>query len=158
VLVKRCNPRATSRDFARSFDALEAIFAFTAAFLAEHGADAEVRHDVDFVLEELFTNMVKYGGTTEHAIRIGLAMIERGVEVTLVDRDVEPFDVTRAPEVDVSRPIEERNPGGLGLHLVRRLVDRIEYDYWTQERCSRITFRKTAAPASRTEGGSGAVD
>jgi len=155
--VKRCNPRAASREFARSFDALEVIFGFTAAFVAEHGANAEVRHDVDFVLEELFTNMVKYGGTTGHAVRIGLAAIEGGVEVTLVDRDVEPFDVTRAPEVDVSRPIEERNPGGLGLHLVRRLVDRMEYDYWTQERRSRITFRKTAA-APRTEGESGAVD
>ena len=67
-----------------------------------------------------------------------------GVEVTLTDYDVEPFDVTQAPDVDIDLPIEQRKPGGLGLHLIRRLVDSIEYRYSPQQRESRITFRKNA--------------
>ena len=66
-----------------------------------------------------------------------------GVEVTLVDRDVEPFDVTRAPDADVRAPVEARRPGGLGLHLVRRMVDAIEYRYLGETRESRTTFRVT---------------
>jgi serine/threonine-protein kinase RsbW len=65
--------------------------------------------------------------------------------VTLTDYDVEPFDVSRAPEVDVNLPIEQRRPGGLGLHLIRKLVDSLEYEYSKERRQSRITFRKTPA-------------
>ena len=42
----------------------------------------------------------------------------------LRDFDVEPFDPTRAPQVDVGRPLGERPTGGLGLHLVRRIARR----------------------------------
>ena len=49
--------------------------------------------------------------------------------MTLTDYDVEPFDVTKAPDADVKLPIDQRRPGGLGLHLIRRLLDSIEYEY-----------------------------
>ena len=75
-----------------------------------------------------------------------------GVEVALTDYDVEPFDVAQAPAVDVDLPIEQRRPGGLGLHLLRRMLDRIDYDYSPDDRVSRITFRKTAAgPTARAD-------
>jgi serine/threonine-protein kinase RsbW len=63
----------------------------------------------------------------------------------LVDRDVEAFDVTRAPDVDVGRPIDQREPGGLGLHLIRRMADSVEYRYAQDTRESLITLRITSA-------------
>ena len=89
--------------------------------------------------------MVKYSTMSSAAVRIDLARSTAGVEVTLTDYDVEPFDVTRAPDVDIELPIEQRRPGGLGLHLIRRLVDSIEYEYSRESRQSRTTFRKTRA-------------
>lgn len=136
-----------SRTFGRSFDALPAIFAFTRDEFARQGIDASLLPTVDFAVEELFTNMVKYGKGTEAEVRIGLRGLASGVEVTLTDYDVEPFDVTKVPDADVSLPIEQRRPGGLGLHLVRRLVDSVEYEYSRDSRESRITLRKTLAGA-----------
>lgn len=136
-----------SRTFGRSFDALPAIFAFTRDEFARQGIDASLLPTVDFAVEELFTNMVKYGKGTEAEVRIALRGLASGVEVTLTDYDVEPFDVTKVPDVDVSLPIEQRRPGGLGLHLVRRLVDSVEYEYSRESRESRITLRKTLAGA-----------
>src|SRR5207248_1669398 len=140
VLLKRTGPAAT-RSFKRSFDELEAIFAFT-----RENMTAELARTIDFVLEELFTNVVKYGRKSDALVRIDIARIARGVEVTLVDSDAEPFDVTEAPDADINLPIEKRRPGGLGIHLVRKMVDSIRYDYSAENRTSRITFRKTDTP------------
>jgi serine/threonine-protein kinase RsbW len=137
----------SSRAFRRSFDALPAIFAFTSDEFARLGIDASLLPTVDFAVEELFTNMVKYSKGTDAEVRIGLKGLAGGVEVTLTDYDVEPFDVTKAPDVDVSLPIEQRRPGGLGLHLSRRLMDSVEYEYSQERRESRITLRKTLARA-----------
>lgn len=153
----------TSAAFERSFDSLPEIFAFTARTFAREGIDARLLQVIDLALEELFTNMVKYSTTTTKPVEVEIAPIANGVEVTLTDYDVEPFDVTKAPEVDITLPIEQRNPGGLGLHLVRRLLDSIEYEYTKEIRRSRIAFRKThkGGPASglaTDKGGTNASD
>lgn len=145
VLLKRAAPAAAHKAFGRSFDSIPAIFAFTAEAFAREHVDPELLPVVDLAVEELFTNMVKYSNMSAAEVRIDLAGVEGGVEVTLTDYDVEPFDVTQAPEVDVTLPIEQRRPGGLGLHLIRRLVDSIEYEYSRELRQSRIRFRKTGA-------------
>jgi serine/threonine-protein kinase RsbW len=147
------------RSFRRSFGSLAEIFAFTADFFARHGIDAGLLPAVDFTLEELFTNMVKYSPSGDSQVRIDLATAAGGVEVTLTDYDVERFDVTQAPDANINLPLEQRRPGGLGLHLIRRLVDSMTYEYSTEERRSRITFRKTTAggrgPGTIAETGGG---
>jgi phosphoserine phosphatase len=144
VLVKReAEPSTVHRSFERSFDSIEDIVAFTAATFADKEIDPQLLPAIDFAVEELFTNMVKYSTMSSAAVRIDLARIDGGVEVTLTDYDVEPFDVTLAPDADIELPIERRKPGGLGLHLIRRLVDSIEYEYSRESRQSRTTLRKT---------------
>lgn len=144
VLVKRGGVLATAQhSFKRSIDSLQDIFDFTAKTFAKQKIDPVLLQIVDFTVEELFTNMVKYSKMSEAAVDLALTGIAGGVEVTLTDHDVEPFDVTRSPEVDIDKPIEQREPGGLGLHLIRRMVDSIDYQYTKENRQSRITFRKT---------------
>ena len=150
VLLKR-EPLATVRvTFGRGFDAISDLVAFTADAFARLGIDTGLLPTVDLAVEELFTNMVKYGGASRAPVRIEIAAIEGGVELTLVDRDVEPFDVTQSGEVDIRAPIEKRKPGGLGLHLIRRMADSVEYEYAKESRQSRITLRITGTgPAVR---------
>lgn len=140
VLVKR--EAAAHAGFPRSFDSLPSLAAFTADFFARHGVDEALRYPVDLALEELFTNMVKYSPGGAARVEVDIATVAGGVEVVLTDYDVERFDVTAAPEADIGLPIEQRRPGGLGLHLVRRMLDRVEYEYSEAERRSRIRFRK----------------
>ncbi|HEY2816170.1 MAG TPA: ATP-binding protein [Casimicrobiaceae bacterium] len=153
----------TSAAFKRSFDSIPEIFALTADTFAREGIDPRLLPTVDLALEELFTNMVKYSTTTTAPVQVEIVPIAEGVEVTLIDRDVEPFDVTKAPDVDVSLPIDQRDPGGLGLHLIRRMLDSIEYEYTRESRRSRITFRKIRPGAGASgrvtnKGGTNASD
>ena len=113
------------------------------------GSPAALLADVDFVLEELFTNMVKYSPRARRRCAIEIAAIAGGVEVTLTDYDVDRFDVTEAPEVDITLPLDQRRPGGLGLHLIRRLVDSVQYEYSEGERRSRIDVPQDTVQARR---------
>jgi phosphoserine phosphatase len=144
VLVGREIARQpVAASFPRSFDSLEAIFGFIGAMFASHGVDASLRPPVELAVEELFTNMVKYGKASEAEVQLTLAPIPLGVEATLIDPDSDPFDITQVSDADVGLPLEQRQPGGLGIHLVRRMVDSVEYEYRKELRQTRITFRKT---------------
>jgi len=129
--------------FPRSFDSLDGIFRFIGDFLAARSLDEELYRPVCFIVEELFTNCVKYSAGGRHDIALSLGHTPEQLTVQLTDFDVEPFDVTRAPMVDVDKPLEEREAGGLGLHLVRQMVDTLQYEYAGGR--STITFTRALA-------------
>jgi anti-anti-sigma factor len=133
----------TDRLFARSYDSIAPLADFTREVFTRDQMDLRILPPVDFVIEELFTNMVKYAIGSDAAVRVSLTKVAGGVEVSLTDFGVERFDPTQAPEVDINAPIEQRRPGGLGLHLIRKMVDSIHYDYEAANRQGSITFRKT---------------
>jgi phosphoserine phosphatase RsbU/P len=149
VIVKR--NAGAARTFLRSIAELDSIFSFTADAFTRMGLAPSLRSSVDFVIEELFTNMVKYSAASKASIDIEMTPIEAGLEVLIIDRDVDEFDVTRARPVDINAPLEEREPGGLGLHLIRKMVDAITYQYHQELRESRICFRVGLDAAASTK-------
>lgn len=128
------------QEFERSLDELKHIVATTGDFFAAHGINPDLRHKVDLATEELFVNLVTYNKETSRKILIEMRPIERGVVVSLTDFDVERFDpTTSAAKVDTDAPLEDRDPGGLGLYLVMKMVDSIHYEY--KNRQSKISFK-----------------
>ena len=130
-----------SMRFERRIESLAEMVAFASTALAGQAIDAGPRSAIDFAIEELFTNMLKYSPSGTNPVEIAIECGGGSVQVSLVDTDVEPFDVTAAPDADVGLPLQQRRPGGLGLHLVRRLVQALSYEYRAATRESRICFR-----------------
>jgi len=126
--------------FRRELGSLESIFAFLQRFAARHGLDESVCYTLNLVVEELFTNMVKYSPDGHPRIVIMINREDERLVIRLRDRDVERFDITRVDTGVVEQPPELRRPGGLGLHLIREMVDEIHYQYENRE--SRITIVK----------------
>ena len=141
-------PSSSDREqsFERSYASLDAIFTFLREFLAQERIDMGLFPVMGMAVEEIFTNMVKYtpGKTGPVSIRLGHASGE--LAISLTDIDADRYDITQLPEVDVTRPLEERRPGGLGIHLVRKMMDRVEYEY--VDRRSTITVYKQLNPVT----------
>ncbi|MGH8113272.1 MAG: ATP-binding protein [Rhodanobacteraceae bacterium] len=130
----------------RSVDELPVIVAATERFFAESRIDQSIRMPVDLSIEELFVNMVTYNLDTDHDVLLELEPVANGVQASLTDYDVEPFDPSsHTPDVNVDASLDQREPGGLGLYLVSKMVDSVHYEYRNRE--SRVTFVKTAGPS-----------
>ena len=127
------------KNYKRSFDEIQNIVTDTERFFAQENIDESLRMKADLSLEELFVNMVTYNTETSRDIMIEMKAIDNGIEVSLTDYDVERFDPTELKQVDVDAPLAERIPGGLGLYLVLKMADSINYEY--HDRTSKITFK-----------------
>lgn len=101
-----------------------------AKFAEQHALPASVRRSLQIALDELLTNTIDYGlvgggGGGGQAI-IELEAAGDRVTLKLTD-DGRPFDPFARAAPDTSLPLEERRVGGLGIHLVRGLMDEVSY-------------------------------
>jgi anti-sigma regulatory factor (Ser/Thr protein kinase) len=128
------------RTIKREIRSLEEIFLFLGEFTGSHGIGPEGAYGVTLAVEELFTNMVKYNPQGDPDILLSLACDQRTFVATLTDCGGIPFDVSQAAEVDTTKSLQERPVGGLGIHLVRQMVDTLEYHQ--NGRCGTVTIVK----------------
>ena len=128
------------KKFRKTMTSLDDVFDFLSQSMDACNVDAPAAFAVNLAVEEFFTNMVKYGSGQHNDILVSLTREARCLTVSLVDSDVDPFDVTKAGDIDPARPLHERKIGGLGIHLAKHMVDSISYEY--VNRHSKITFTK----------------
>jgi anti-sigma regulatory factor (Ser/Thr protein kinase) len=128
------------KSFSRSLESLESLYEFTEDVLIEGGVADPVKNPIHLAMEELFVNMVEYNPLTTTDIKLEIDTEDGLVTVTLTEYGVDPFDVTHPRIVDIDAPLEERTPGGLGLHLIQNMVDNLEYEY--EGGRSRVKFTK----------------
>ena len=130
------------RGFRREIDALAEIFRFLGDFVDEAAIDEHSAYCLNLVVEELFTNFVRHNAGGGDEITVSLERVDDRLLLGLVDSDVEPFDPDGVPEPPVAKGIGERHPGGLGLHLVRAMVDDLNYEYESETRQMRVSATK----------------
>lgn len=98
-------------------------------FLSKHGASRHVLFVSELALEELLTNIVKYGykDTAPHAIAVELEALGDEVRVRLIDDGsaFNPWD--DAPEPVRGRPAGARPLGGQGVMLVKKFANTLDY-------------------------------
>jgi serine/threonine-protein kinase RsbW len=94
----------------------------------EQGLSPKMIFDLHLVLDEIFTNIVNYGydDAAEHQVLIDVEREADDVRVRVED-DARAFNPLERPDPDLGVPLEERKVGGLGIYLVRQLMDEVEY-------------------------------
>ena len=96
----------------------------------EHGISDETAKTLNLAIEEWVANIVNYAypkGTRGHVDMT--ASVSPTMMLTLVIKDHGiPFDPTQYPEPDTDAELEERQVGGLGIHLIRTIMDTMSYE------------------------------
>ena len=122
---------------------IDTVTAFVNGILSRAGCPKETRIEIDVAIDELFGNIshYAYGPETGSAtVRVETENAPPAVILTFLDRGV-PFDPLSEQHPDMtSLPTRERPVGGLGLHVVRGIVDDIAYRY--QDGMNILTVRK----------------
>ncbi len=98
-------------------------------FGEKHGLPMKIIFHLNLVLDELVTNIIDYGYTDfdEHPIDVTVCL-DGAILTIRIEDDSEPFNILDAPEPNFDVPLEDReHPGGMGIHLVKNMVNRIEY-------------------------------
>ena len=120
-------------------------------FGRSHGLSAADVSAVNLAVDEILTNIVLYAfpRCEDHEVDLS-ARIESGeLTVEIADRG-RPFDPSSVPAPELDATLEDRPVGGLGLHIVRRLVDEMSYARQDDRNVLTLTRRLTAGepPAS----------
>lgn len=91
------------------------------------GADRNASADIVLAVDEAASNIILHGYSRAPGIIEVLIECQEGVMKVRLRDQAPPFDPTSAAPPNLDLPLEERPLGGLGIHLMRKLTDRIEY-------------------------------
>lgn len=122
-------------------DVSKAIVAFE-VFAAKHGIAIGIMTRVNIVLDELLSNTVKYGfpEASESDIEIILELFEDGKLTIQLTDEGEPFNPFELEDPDIKIGIEKRNIGGLGVLIIKKLMD--EYTYHRKQNQNVVLLSK----------------
>lgn len=121
-------PSSISVTLTNQLTEIERLAHIVDAFCAERGIAPAVAYRVNLACDEVIMNAIVHGyeDAREHEILVSLALDGESLLLTIVD-DGRAFNPLEAPPVDFDTDPLERPVGGLGLHLVRNVMDSIGY-------------------------------
>ena len=95
---------------------------FVNSILEANGCSAKVQMEIDIAIDEIFGNIAYYAYTP----KTGEATVQ--VELTFIDKGI-PYNPLENKDPDVTLDIEKRKIGGLGIFLVKEMMDEVSYEY-----------------------------
>lgn len=114
---------------ANNLTELDSLILSIKRFLETSHYPSEVIYKVNLILEEMITNIIKYGYDDYcpcHKIDVKILLQPRDIFITIKD-DGKKFDPACHPKINIHLPPEKMKIGGLGIHIVRNITKRISY-------------------------------
>lgn len=110
-------------------DGVRRLNAAFAEFAQTHAVPDAVRRSLSIALDELLANELSHGMMDKGNVMLTLdaRLDEDRVTVTLIDNGP-AFDPFEQAEPDTTLSVEDRPIGGLGIHLVRKMIDEVSYE------------------------------
>ena len=121
-------------------EGLNEILTFVGSLLEAHGATSQVSTQIRMAMEELYANVTLYAYPSGDGWVEIRGSVEEGVATFRIIDGGTPFNPLAKPDPNILLSGEERSIGGLGIFMVKNMVDEIEYD--NCDGCNCLTLRK----------------
>ena len=121
-------------------DRMNEVLDFANSLVDSHSTTPETRMQLRIVIEELYANIAHYAYPSGDGWAEIRGSVEDGVATFKLIDNGTPFDPLAKPDPDVTLPGEEREIGGLGIYMVKNMVDEVEYSY--HDGCNQLILRK----------------
>ena len=121
---------------------VDAVIDFINEQLDEYGCGIKEKMAIDVAADELFANIASYAYNPDKGnatVRVEVFEDPLAVEITFIDNGV-PYDPLAKAEPDTTLSVEERQIGGLGIFIVKKSMDAVNYEY--KEGRNILTIRK----------------
>jgi anti-sigma regulatory factor (Ser/Thr protein kinase) len=126
-------------------DTIPQLSEFVEIICEEAGVDMTTTMSLNLALEEAVVNVMSYAYPEGAKGSVDIDVISKGCTLQFVISDSgNPFDPTATPDIDTTLSAEERSIGGLGIHLIRQIMDDVSYH--RQDGCNILTLTKRLAP------------
>jgi serine/threonine-protein kinase RsbW len=122
---------------------LSALLDNLEAGLAERRVPSATVSSVLMAADEVLSNILDHGGAS--SVEVAAEARDGRVTIQITD-DGMAFDPLAATAPDTTLSVEEREIGGLGIHLVRKLMDEVGYE--RRGKYNRLRFSKSFVPMS----------
>ncbi len=111
------------------------------AFARDQGVDAATAKSFKVVFDELLNNIISYGyhDDRRHEIGVQITLSQGQLRVRITD-DGMPFNPLDIDPPNVTAPLRDRKIGGLGIHLIRNMMDEVSYERHANSNV--VTFAK----------------
>lgn len=128
------------------FENLAKISDFVEQAALQAGLDERSVYAIQMAVDEACTNIIEhaYGGEGKGRIRLTCATQKDGLQIEIYDQGV-AFDPDEVPELNTQAPAGERQPGGMGLFFIRKLVDRAEFTFGARQGNRLTLFKRREA-------------
>ncbi len=110
---------------------LDQVLSFVDSHLEQMDCPMKAQMQIDVAVEELYVNIARYAYTPAvgtATVRVEMVQNPLAVSITFIDHGV-PYDPLQKPDPDVTLSAEEREIGGLGIYMVKKSMDKMEYEY-----------------------------
>ncbi len=112
-------------------DNLDTVISFVDEELDKLETSVKIRTQIDIAVEELFVNIAHYAynpQTGPATVRVEVEQDPLAISITFIDKGV-PYDPLAKADPDVTLSADEREIGGLGIFMVKKSMDSIDYEY-----------------------------
>ena len=129
---------------ATDLDELQKVNAAIEEIAAEENWSPDVTFQIGLAIEELGVNIVNYGHDDDKAHEISIVISSEDEAITIeIEDDGNAFDPLQdAPEPDLDAEVEDRTVGGLGIYLVRTMMDEVRYERQQNKNCLTLVKRR----------------
>jgi serine/threonine-protein kinase RsbW len=112
------------------YDRIKQVCSFVVDAAHSAGLDESAVFHCQIAVDEACTNIIEHGYRGEEKGNIEVVcQIEPGILKIELRDQAPPFDITRVPEPEFNKPLEETSIGGLGIYFMKRMMDEVSFEH-----------------------------